>query len=152
SMQRIQVIDSHTCGEPTRVIVSGEADLGRGSLAERRERFTGELVRYRSAVVHQPRGSDDTFRALLGDTQDAACAAGVIYFNNVGCIGMWGHGTMGVMVTLAHLRRIEPGEHRIETPVGVVTATLHDRNEVSVRNVPSWRARKGLTIDIPGLG
>jgi proline racemase len=151
-MQRIQVIDSHTGGEPTRVIVSGGPDLGGGSLAERRERFRREFDRYRSAAVNEPRGSDVIVGALLVDPQDSSCTAGVIFFNNVGCIGMCGHGIMGVMVTLAHLERIRPGEHRIETPVGIVTATLHAGNEVSVRNVPSWREHKGLTVDIPGLG
>jgi 4-hydroxyproline epimerase len=151
-MQRIQVIDSHTGGEPTRVIVAGGPDLGTGSLTQRRERFGREFDRYRSAVVNEPRGSDVVVGALVVEPVDRSCTAGVIFFNNVGCIGMCGHGTIGLVATLAHTGRIGPGEHRIETPVGVVTAILHEDDAVSVRNVPSWRARKGVTVEVPGLG
>src|SRR3954452_13099033 len=107
-MRRITVIDSHTGGEPTRVVVDGLPDLGRGSLAERRERFRREFDRYRSAIVNEPRGSEVIVGALLVPPEDDTCVAGVIYFNNVGMIGMCGHGTIGVVTTLAHLGRIEP--------------------------------------------
>ena len=151
-MERLQIVDSHTGGEPTRVIVAGGPDLGSGPLAERRERFRREFDRYRRAVVNEPRGSDAVVGALLVEPQDRTCAAGVIFFNNGGYIGMCGHGTIGLMVTLAHLGRIRPGEHRIETPVGIVTATLHEDATVSVRNVPSRRAQKDLTVQVPGFG
>jgi 4-hydroxyproline epimerase len=151
-MHRIEVIDSHTGGEPTRVIVAGGPDLGAESLAERRERFRREFDHIRSAVVNEPRGSDVLVGALLVPPVDAASAAGVIFFNNVGYLGMCGHGTIGLIVTLAHMRRIGPGLHRIETPVGTVTATLHASGEVSVANVPSWRAQKAVTVDVPGIG
>src|SRR5512137_331836 len=121
----IEVIDSHTGGEPTRVVIAGGPDLGTGPLAERRDRFRREFDRFRSAVVNEPRGSDVFVGALLVEPVDRTCAAGVIFFNNVGYLGMCGHGTIGLIVTLAHLGRIQPGAHRIETPVGMVTATLH---------------------------
>jgi 4-hydroxyproline epimerase len=151
-MHRIQVVDSHTGGEPTRVVIEGMPDLGGGPLAERRERFKREFDRYRAAIVNEPRGSDVIVGALLVEPADRSCAAGVIYFNNVGTIGMCGHGTIGLMVTLAHLGRIQPGAHRIDTPVGVVSATLDANGEVSVTNVPSWRERKGVTVEVAGLG
>ena len=151
-MQRLQVIDSHTGGEPTRIIVAGGPDLGSGPLAGRRDRFRREFDRYRSAVVNEPRGSDVLVGALLVEPEDSSCVAGVIFFNNVGYIGMCGHGTIGLVVTLAHLGRIRPGEHRIETPVGIVSATLHENGAVTVANVPSWRARQGVRIDVPGHG
>jgi proline racemase len=151
-MQRIKVIDSHTGGEPTRVVVDGLPDLGGGSLAARRERFAREFDRYRAACVNEPRGSDVIVGALLVEPEDKTCTAGVIFFNNVGVIGMCGHGTIGLMITLAHLGRIKPGEHRLDTPVGPVTAILHPDHYVSVLNVPSWRERKGVTVDVPGLG
>ena len=151
-MHRIQVIDSHTGGEPTRVIVSGGPDLGVGPLAERRERFRREFDRIRSAVVNEPRGSDVLVGAMLVPPHDAACVAGIIFFNNVGCIGMCGHGTIGVVATLAHLDRIGVGVHRLDTPVGIVTATLHPDGMVSVANVASWRAKKALSVDVPGIG
>jgi 4-hydroxyproline epimerase len=151
-MQRLTVIDSHTGGEPTRVVVSGGPNLGGGSLAERRERFQREFDRFRSAVVNEPRGSDVVVGALLVEPEDKSCVTGVIFFNNVGYLGMCGHGTIGLVVTLAHLGRIKPGEHRIETPVGMVTATLHPNGEVSVANVQSWRERKDFVVDVPGIG
>jgi 4-hydroxyproline epimerase len=143
----IRVVDSHTEGEPTRVIIDGGPDLGGGSLAERRERFRRDFDRYRSAVVNEPRGSDPVVGALLVPSQDSTCAAGVIFFNNVGYLGMCGHGTIGVVATLAHLGRLKAGLHRFETPVGIVSAELHDRGDVSVSNVPSYRYRKSVTIN-----
>jgi proline racemase len=149
---RVTVVDSHTGGEPTRVVVAGGPDLGRGPLSSRRERFHREFDRFRSAVVNEPRGSDVVVGAVLVEPEDPTCAAGVIFFNNVGYLNMCGHGTIGLVVTLAHLGRIQPGEHRIETPVGIVTATLHPAGDVSVANVPSWRAAKAVTVEVPGMG
>ncbi len=148
---RIHVIDSHTGGEPTRVIVSGGPDLGSGSLAERRERFSTEFDHFRSAVVNEPRGADPVVGALLCEPVDATCAAGVIFFNNVGTLGMCGHGTIGLMVTLAHLGRIGAGRQRIETPVGVIEAVL-DGNRVTVRNVASRRIAAKVAVDVAGYG
>src|ERR671918_2525648 len=133
-MQRVKVIDSHTGGEPTRVVVDGLPDLGAGSLAERRERFAKDFDRYRAACVNEPRGSEVIVGALLVEPAHKSCIAGVIFFNNVGTIGMCGHGTIGLMVTLAYLGRIQPGEHRIDTPVGPVTATLNPDHSVTVIN------------------
>jgi 4-hydroxyproline epimerase len=145
-------MDTHTGGEPTRVVISGGPDLGAGPLSERRERFHRDFDRFRSAVVNEPRGSDVTVGALLCPPSDSSCIAGVIFFNNVGYLGMCGHGTIGVVVALAHLGRIQPGSHRIDTPVGVVVATLHPNGHVSVENVPSYRARKDFTVEVPGAG
>lgn len=149
-MQKLRVIDSHTAGEPTRVVVEGWPDLGRGPLAERRRRFDAEFDRYRSAAVNEPRGSDVIVGALLVPPLDPKASAGVIYFNNVGTIGMCGHGTIGLMVTLAHMGRIKPGTHAIETPVGTVTATLEANGEVTVQNVPSWRSHRNVEIEVDG--
>ena len=151
-MSQIRVIDSHTGGEPTRVVITGGPDLGNGSLAERRERFARDFDQFRSAVVNEPRGSDVFVGALLVEPQDKSCVAGMIFFNNVGVLNMCGHGTIGLVVTLAHLGRIKPGAHKIETPVGVITATLHDNGEVSFTNVPSYRKAKAVTVDVPGVG
>ena len=149
---RVRVVDSHTAGEPTRVVVEGGPDLGTGPLAERRERFRREHDGFRSAVVNEPRGSDVLVGALLCAPADPACAAGVIFFNNVGYLGMCGHGTIGLVATLAHLGRLGPGEHRVETPVGVVTTRLHPDGRVSVRNIPSRRTAAAVALDVPGLG
>ncbi len=151
-MKRIQIIDSHTGGEPTRVVISGGPELGDGNVAEQLKIFHEQHDRFRSAVVNEPRGSDVLVGALVVEPADKSCVAGVIFFNNVGCLGMCGHGTIGLIVTLAHLGRIAPGAHRIETCVGVVTATLHADGSVSVQNVPSYRKTKAATVDVPGLG
>jgi 4-hydroxyproline epimerase len=151
-MKTIRVIDSHTGGEPTRVVLEGGPDLGRGPLAERLRRFRDEHDRYRSAIVNEPRGSDVLVGALLVPPEDPGCAAGVLFFNNVGYLGMCGHGTIGLVVTLRHLGRMAAGRHRIETPVGVVTAELHDDGRVSVENVPSYRLARAIAVDVPGHG
>ena len=151
-MKRVPIVDSHTGGEPTRVVVAGGPDLGGGPLAGRLQRFRAEHDHFRAAVVNEPRGSDVMVGALLCEPVDSACAAGVIFFNNVGCLGMCGHGTIGLVVTLAHLGRIGPGTHRLETPVGVVTAVLHPDGSVSVENVPSHRRAKAARASVPGVG
>ena len=151
-MQRIQVIDSHTEGEPTRVVVAGGPDLGSGPLSERAAIFRERFDTFRSCVVNEPRGSDVLVGALLCEPHDPANAAGVIFFNNVGVLGMCGHGTIGLAVTLAHMGRIKPGEHRIETPVGVVTAVLQDAHRVSVKNVPSYRKHASVSVEVEGIG
>ncbi len=150
-VQRVQVIDSHTGGEPTRVVIAGGPELGKGTMAERMAVFRERHDRFRSAVVNEPRGSDVMVGALLCQPVDPTCVAGVIYFNNVGYLGMCGHGTIGVAVTLAHLGRIGPGVHRLETPVGVVSIALDGPNHVTIDNVPSYRTAKGVTVDVPGL-
>jgi 4-hydroxyproline epimerase len=151
-LRRIEVVDSHTAGEPTRVVIGGGPDLGPGTMAERRDLFRTRHDDFRAAVVNEPRGSDVLVGALLCPPAQPGCATGVIFFNNVGTIGMCGHGTIGLVATLAHLGRIRPGTHRIETPVGVVAATLHKSGEVSVRNVASYRHARGVRVDVPGYG
>ena len=151
-MVEIHTIDSHTGGEPTRVVIAGGPELGSGPLAERLDRFRTHDDLFRSAIANEPRGSDVMVGALLLEPSDPTCAAAVIFFNNAGMLGMCGHGTIGLVKTLAYLGSIGPGEHRIETPVGVVTATLHPDGAVSVRNVPSYRYAKAVRVDIPGLG
>ena len=151
-LHRLLAIDSHTGGEPTRVVVDGGPDLGDGSLAGRVEIFRNEYDRFRSAIVNEPRGSGVVVGALLVEPRDKNCTAGVIFFNNVDYLGMCGHGIIGLVVTLAHIGRIEPGKHSIETPVGVVTTELHAKGEVSVHNVPSYRAAKSVVVNVPGVG
>ncbi|MBL9175706.1 MAG: proline racemase family protein [Verrucomicrobiales bacterium] len=148
----VHVVDSHTGGEPTRVVISGGPDLGGGPVAQQIEVFRTRHDRFRSAVVNEPRGSDVLVGALLVPPVDPACAAGVVFFNNVGVLGMCGHGTIGLVVTLAHLGRLAPGEHRLETCVGVVTTTLHPDGSVSVANVASHRKTTAVTVEVPGIG
>jgi 4-hydroxyproline epimerase len=149
---RVQVVDSHTGGEPTRLVVSGGPELGGGSVCERLARFRELHDRFRSGVVNEPRGSDAIVGALLCEPADASCQAGVIFFNNVGYLGMCGHGTIGLVATLAHLGRIQPGQLKIETPVGIVSAEWHGGGQVTVRNIPSYRHAKDMTVNVEGHG
>lgn len=151
-MRSVRVIDSHTGGEPTRTVITGGPDLGGGTVAERLTVFRNRFDSFRSAIVNEPRGNDAMVGALLCEPSDPTCAAGVIFFNNAGYLNMCGHGTIGLMVTLGFLGRLGAGSHRIETPVGVVTAELLDPNTVSVTNVPSYRQAKAVAVEVPGYG
>jgi 4-hydroxyproline epimerase len=148
----VRVIDSHTEGEPTRVIVEGGPPLGDGPLAERRARFAREFDHVRRFAVNEPRGHDAIVGALLCEPHDPSCAAGVIFFNNVGYIGMCGHGTIGLAVTLAHMGRLKPGRHRFETPVGMVGVELVDECTATVENIESYRFAEAVEVEVAGLG
>lgn len=148
----VRVIDSHTGGEPTRVVINGGPELGTGPLSERLKRFRAQYDDFRSAVVNEPRGSDVLVGALLCEPLDPSCSAGVIFFNNVGYLGMCGHGTIGLVATLAYMMQIAPGEHKIETPVGTVSAILHESGEVTVNNVASYRTAANVAVQVPNYG
>ena len=150
-IRHIEVVDSHTGGEPTRLVIAGGPDLGDGPLAQRVTRFRTDFDGYRSAIVGEPRGSDVMVGALLCEPHNSDCAAGVIFFNNVGYLGMCGHGTIGLMATLSHLNRIAPGAHLIETPVGEIEATLHPDGTVAVRNVAAYKSGEA-TVEVPDYG
>ena len=147
---RIAILDTHTAGEPTRVVLAGGPDLGTGPLEDRCALFTERFDAYRRAIVNEPRGSDVLVGALLCPPTDPAFVAGVIFFNNVGMLGMCGHGTIGVAVALGHLGRIAPGRHLLETPVGVVPFD-YDGDTVSLENVPSYRSET-VEIEVEGYG
>jgi 4-hydroxyproline epimerase len=149
---RLQVIDSHTEGEPTRVVIAGGPELGRGDLQNRLQQLRDQNDSLRKRVIFEPRGSEVIVGALLCDPVDPAHAAGVIFFNDVGYLGMCGHGTIGLVTTLAHLGRIAPGKHAIETPVGIVQTELHADGSVSVQNIPSYCYRNAVVVDVAGYG
>ncbi len=151
-MKQIRVIDSHTGGEPTRLVIDGFPDLGKGTMAQRRALLAERFDAWRAATVLEPRGNDVMVGALLCAPVDARNAAGVIFFNNTGYLGMCGHGSIGLVASLAHLGRIAPGVHGIETPVGTVQTTLHDDGSVSVRNVPSRRLHHAVRVELAGYG
>ena len=151
-VRKIHIIDSHTGGEPTRVVVGGGPDLGKGPMTERLTRFRNEFDHIRSAVVNEPRGNDAIVGALLCEPSDPSCDAGVIFFNNVGYLNMCGHGTIGLVITLSHMGRFAGGTCRLETVCGVVEAKLNANGTVTIRNVPSYRSAKQVTVDGPGIG
>jgi 4-hydroxyproline epimerase len=152
SVPSIRVIDSHTGGEPTRLVLEGGPDLGKGPLAKRVERFREHFDAYRSAIVNEPRGSDPLVGALLVEPHRADCRFGVIFFNNVGYLGMCGHGTMGLIASLAHSDDLAPGVVKIDTPVGPIEATLGPEGEISVSNVASYRSAHRVAVSVPGIG
>jgi len=149
---RIEIIDSHTAGEPTRCVLKGGPDPGSGPLWERVERLRKDHDVYRRAILGEPRGSDVLVGALLVEPVDPAAAAGVIFFNNAGYLGMCGHGMIGVAATLAHLGRIGPGAHRVETPVGEVSVSLAENGEITIGNVEAYRYRARVSVEVPGYG
>ena len=151
-MTLISIIDSHTGGEPTRLIIDGGPDLGAGPLPERVSRFREKFDHIRTAVVCEPRGSDVLVGALLCEPHAENCIAGVIFFNNAGYLGMCGHGMIGVVASLAYLGRIAPGRHRIDTPAGVVEAELYADGSVAIENVASYRSRHAVSLQVPGYG
>jgi len=152
NFRTVEVIDSHTEGEPTRVVIAGGPDLGTGPLTDRVERFRTQFDSFRSAIVCEPRGSEVVVGALLLEPIHPDSATAVIYFNDVGYLGMCGHGTIGVMTTLAHLGRIGPGSHRIETPVGIISTHLDADGSVTVANVPSYRYKAAVKVEVPSVG
>jgi 4-hydroxyproline epimerase len=151
-LERVRVVDSHTGGEPTRIIVAGGPKLPCDSMAARLEEFRRNHDHLRHALVNEPRGSEVVVGALICEPVNPGSTAGVIYFNNVGYLGMCVHGTIGLIITLSYLGKIGLGEHKIDTPVGTVTATLHETGEVTVANVPGRRTATRVGIHVPGYG
>ncbi|MCP5532708.1 MAG: proline racemase family protein [Akkermansiaceae bacterium] len=152
SARTLRIIDSHTEGEPTRIVISGGPDLGAGPLAVRARILRESHDWLRSAVCNEPRGHEAMVGGLLVEPHEPDCVCGVIFFNNVSTLNMCIHGTIGLVVTLAHMGRIGPGTHRIDTPVGVVSAMLREDGSVEVANVPSWRLAAGVAVEVPGYG
>lgn len=151
-LKRVRAIDTHTAGEPTRVVYEGGPNLGGGPIAERVALFRERHDEFRSAVVNEPRGSDLMVGALLLPPDDPEHATAAIYFNNVGALGMCGHGTIGVAVALHYLGAIGLGSHTFETVAGAVAVRLEDANRVSIDNVASYRAAKDVSIEVDGIG
>lgn len=151
-VRKVRVIDSHTEGEPTRVVIDGGPELGRGSMAEKLAIFREKFDDLRSGIINEPRGSDILVGALLTPPTTARAVCGVIFFNNVGFLNACGHGTIGVARTLAYLGKVGAGSHVIETPVGEVTIHLDAAGQIRIDNVASHRAAKNVAVDVPGRG
>lgn len=149
---KIRVIDSHTGGEPTRLVLEGFPNLGTGSMAERLATLQREHDHWRKAVILEPRGNDVLVGALLCPPQNPKAIAGVIFFNNEGYLGMCGHGTIGLMASLHYLGLADVGDHLVETPVGNITTTIHEDGSVSIKNIYSYRYRKAVVVDVPSVG
>ena len=147
----LSVVDSHTGGEPTRVITAGFPELQGATLAERRDDLASRFRGLARRVVDEPRGNEAMVAALLTPPTDARCHTGVIFFDRSDVLGMCGHGTIGLVETLHFLGEIGPGQHLIDTPVGPVTAQLHQDGSVSIDNVVSRRLAS-VTVEVPAVG
>lgn len=152
AVDRIEVIDSHTAGEPTRVVIEGWPEPSGATMAERRTSMQRDHDHLRRAVVLEPRGHDAVVGALITVAERPDSVAGVVFFNDVSYLGMCGHGLVGVVRTLEHLGRITPGDVRIDTPVGQVSATLDGSGAVTIRNVPSRLVQQDVSVHVPGIG
>ncbi|HCW5276308.1 hydroxyproline-2-epimerase [Acinetobacter baumannii] len=151
-MKTVKILDSHTGGEPTRLVLEGFPDLGTGDMESRRKILSEQYDHFRRATMLEPRGNDVLVGALLCKPVNPKASAGVIFFNNTGYLGMCGHGTIGLVASLAHLGKIQVGTHLIETPVGDVEATLHEDHSVSARNVPAYRYKKAVEVNVEKYG
>ena len=151
-MKRLHVIDSHTGGEPTRLIINGFPQLAGQTIAEQLDSLRTTHDQWRRACLLEPRGNDVLVGALYCEPVSPGATCGVIFFNNAGYLGMCGHGTIGLVASLHYLGRIAPGVHSIDTPVGQVSATLHEDGAVTLRNVPAYRYRQQVPVEVPGHG
>jgi 4-hydroxyproline epimerase len=151
-MESLRVIDSHTAGEPTRVVLEGGIPLVGATMVERREDFRTRFDHFRTALINEPRGAPVLVGAVLTPPITTAASAGIVFFNNAGYIGMCGHGTIGVVETLKHVGRLQSGSVTFDTPVGTVSAELHANGEVSLRNVLSYRHLAGVRLSVEGVG
>lgn len=150
--REIRVVDSHTAGEPTRVVTRGWPEPAGATMAERRADLALRYDHLRRAVVQEPRGHEAMVGALLTAPVNPGSETGIIFFNNVGYLGMCGHGTIGVVRTLEYLGRLNPGEVHLDTPVGTVGAHLGFDGQVTLRNVPARAHALDVEVEVPGLG
>ncbi len=151
-MKQVHVIDSHTGGEPTRLVMKGFPQLPGNTMVEKRDALRDQHDQWRRACLLEPRGNDVLVGALYCEPVSPDATCGVIFFNNAGYLGMCGHGTIGLVNSLHYLGHIAPGVHKIDTPVGPVSATLQDDGTVTLRNVPAYRYRKQAPVEVPGHG
>lgn len=152
TLYNLKVIDSHTGGEPTRMVYEGFPKLEGDSIKDKLNYFKQNLDHLRKSIILEPRGNDVLVGALICEASNPKATAGVIFFNNSGYLGMCGHGTIGVIISLAYQGKIQPGERYLETPVGLVKTVLHDDGSCSVENVPSYRYMKQVEVTVPGFG
>jgi len=150
--ESIEVVDSHTEGEPTRVVVAGWPELEAATMEGRRAELASRFEPLWRAVVLEPRGHDAIVGALLTPPVTHGAVAGVVFFDNVGPLWMCGHGTIGVVRTLEHLGRIAPGRVRLDTPAGPVAAELAVDGLVTIENVPARCFARDVAVEVPGVG
>jgi 4-hydroxyproline epimerase len=152
-------IDGHTAGNPVRLVAGGAPLLVGNSMSERRQDFLARYDWIRLGLMFEPRGHDMMSGGFLYPPFDAANDAAILFMETSGCLPMCGHGTIG-MITFAIeyglIRPRTPGRLSVEVPAGVIGieyATEGDKvTSVTIRNVASYIAARGVRIDVPELG
>jgi len=154
------VIDSHTAGHPTRIVVGGLPKVRGGSVAQKRDYIKSKMDYIRTLLCNEPRGHSCMYGAFLVEPSSEDADFGVIFFSTASYDDMCGHGTIGVATVLTEMnmvRREEPTtEVTFETPAGLVrveTKVVGGKvKSVSFVNVPAFLYKKDISIDVPGYG
>ena len=148
----VEVIDSHTGGEPTRGVVNGWPQPEGKTLSERVCFMKENQEHLRTGAICEPRGHNAIVGALLTPPENPESLTGVIFFNDVGYIGMCGHAMIGTVETLRHLGKLNSHKALIDTPVGTVSIEIGDDGNVTVANVPSYLYMGDAEVYVEGLG
>ncbi|MGN0164855.1 MAG: proline racemase family protein [Lachnospiraceae bacterium] len=157
---KIKTIDSHTMGEPTRIVYDGFPELKGNTMMEKKEYLIKHYDFLRKALILEPRGHRDMFGAILTEPVNKEADFGVIFLDSGGCLNMCGHGSIGTASMLVETGLVDAKEPYTEvvldTPSGIVKTKVHVINkkavDVSILNVPAFLYAEKLEVDIPGRG
>lgn len=160
SRTHIFAVDSHTMGEPTRVVIGGIKPIPGKTMAEKREYLRAHFDHIRTALMLEPRGHNDMFGSILMEPTDPQADLGIVFMDGAGYMNMCGHGTIGAVTVALEMGLLELKEPvtkvTFDTPSGLVFATAETEEgavkSVRVENVPSFLYREGCQIDVPGIG
>jgi 4-hydroxyproline epimerase len=152
-------IDSHTCGNPVRVIKEGGPKLDGANMSERRQHFMAEFDWIRTGLMFEPRGHDIMSGSILYPSTRDDTDTGILFIETSGCLPMCGHGTIGTVTVMIEEKMITPktpGKLRLEVPAGIIVAEYKEVNgfveSVRITNVASFLEAEGLEVDCPELG
>lgn len=160
SRRVFHVVDSHTEGMPTRVVVGGIGTIDGETMFDRRRRFLAHMDEVRTLLMYEPRGHGAMSGAILQPPTRTDADWGVLFIEVSGCLPMCVHGTIGVATVLVETGMVQVAEPtttiRLDTPAGLVQAEVAVRDgearSVTVRNVPAFSLGLDRRVDVPGLG
>jgi len=156
----IHAIDSHTMGEPTRVVVGGVPNIPGKTLPEKKAYLEKNMDYLRKAIMHEPRGHNDMFGSILVQPVSDEADIGIIFMDGGGYLNMCGHGTIGastIAVETGMVPKVEPyTELTLEAPAGLVKVRATVENgkvkEITFRNVPAFLYKQDVKINVPEIG
>jgi 4-hydroxyproline epimerase len=151
-MHSVRVIDSHTEGEPTRLVVEGLPEPAGNTVQDRVAAIERDFEALYRPLLLEPRAYEAMVGAWMGSPTAEGCIADVVYFNPAGVLGMCGHGTIGVAATLAQTGKLSPGDYRFNTPAGIVGVKIVDPATVQIENIPSYRIAASARLEVEGYG